>query len=346
MSRTQDLVRDVRLMLAKPADVARRLGLKIGHDAGSYAVVHCPVHGDRTASLSLYKRDGIVRGKCHGCDWRGDVLDLVATLNNLEPRRDFREILATTLELAGMAHEAHEIRSGRPAPVRAALRKPEPEPERDYPPAQEVALLWSACVPVTDDAEIVALLRSRQIDPVAVARTAAAASLHPLTTRASIPSWARFKGRLERAALWTETGHRLILPVFDHDGAMRSVRAWLVVENALLPKRVPPRGHRASGLVLANERARRWLRGETKPSQIVVCEGEPDFLLRSSRNETECIIGVGSGSWTERFAERVPYGSEVAILTHRDPAGERYAEAIKASVESRARVTRWESEAA
>lgn len=346
MSRTQDLVRDVRLTLAKPAEVARLLGLKLGHDAGSYAVVHCPVHGDRTPSLSLYRRDGIVRGKCHGCDWRGDVLDLVAVLNNLEARRDFREILATTLELAGMNAEAHEIRSGRPAPARAVLRTPTPEPERDYPPASEVALLWSACVPVTDDADICALLRSRQIDPVAVARTAAAASLDTRTHQSSIPRWARFKGRLERSTAWTETGHRLIVPAFDHEGSMRSVRAWLVADNALLPKRVPPRGHRASGLVLANERARQWLRGETKPSQIVVCEGEPDFLLRSSRNEAEVIIGVGSGSWTEDFAARVPYGSEVAILTHRDPAGERYAEAIKASVESRATVTRWESEAA
>jgi len=42
----------------------------------------CPLHEDRTASLSLYRgRDGKERWKCHGCDQGGDALDLEAALS-------------------------------------------------------------------------------------------------------------------------------------------------------------------------------------------------------------------------------------------------------------------------
>jgi 5S rRNA maturation endonuclease (ribonuclease M5) len=73
----------------------------------------------------------------------------------------------------------------------------------------------------------------------------------------------------------------------------------------------------------------------------VVVEGEPDWLVRSIVFTSEAIVGIGSGSWTPGFAERVPYGSEVSILTHLDSAGDRYAAAIEKSVSERARVFRW-----
>jgi hypothetical protein len=225
--------------------------------------------------------------------------------------------------------------------MRKPISQPEPEPERDYPPTSEVARLWSACVPVTEDAEVSVLLAARRIDPEAVARLAAGAALHPLTHASSVPDWARFKGRTPSARSWIATGHRLILPVFDHTGAMRSVRAWLVNGDPGLPKRVPPRGHKASGLVLANVRAQRWLRGESSPSTIIVCEGEPDTLARVVRFPRETIIGIGSGSWTEDFAARVPFGATVVIMTHLDPAGDRYADAIAKSVADRALPERW-----
>jgi hypothetical protein len=260
------------------------------------------------------------------------------------------ETLADACDIVGMAAEADELRGGKPAPKREPIRQQEPEPERDYPAASEVALLWSACVPVTEDAEVCSLLRARRIDPEAVARLGIAAALHPLTHRSSTPAWARFKGRLPSALAWTVSGHRLIIPAFDAAGAMRSVRAWLINGNTELPKRVPPSGCRASGLVLANGRAQRWLRGESSPSSIVVVEGEPDFLVRTVAFPLETVIGVGSGSWTGDFAARVPYGSTVALMTHLDPAGDRYADAIARTVADRAQVTRWtldeESEAA
>ena len=339
MTELKEIVRAVRQRFTKPVAVAKLFGLKIEHDGGSYVLTVCPVRAEKTGSLSLYVRSGTVKAHCHGCEWSGDALALLGALNGTESR--FVETLADACDLVGMASEADELRGGKPAPRRAPIRQPEPEPEREYPPAADVAMLWSACIPVTEDDQISEMLRDRGIIPGDVARDGLAAALHELTHRSSVPSWAKFKGRLPSSRAWTSTGHRLILPVFDHAGAMRSVRAWLVNGDVSLPKRVPPSGHRASALVLANTRAQRWLRGDSSPSSVVVVEGEPDFLARAGRFPLETIIGIGSGSWTEGFAARVPYGAAVALMTHLDPAGDRYAEAIAKSVADRAQVTRW-----
>lgn len=337
-----EIVRNVRASLSSPRKVADALGLKVHDDCRSYVLVLCPVHAERTGSCSLHRRDGGLGVKCWGCGWTGDVLTLVAAVYGLQGR--FREALAVACDLAGMAAEADELRGGSPAPKRMAVPVASPEPDRDYPPASEVALLWSACVPVTQDEEVSGLLRGRGVDPEAVARSGAAAALDPRTHRANIPGWCKFKGRHSSARSWIETGHRLILPVFDHEGAMRSVRAWLVTGDDSMPKRVPPRGHRASGLVLASQAAQRWLRREHRPSRIVVVEGEPDHLARSFLNPSDAVVGVNSGSWTQEFADRVPYGCEVIVRTHIDEAGERYAREVIKSVSERAIVSRLQAE--
>lgn len=52
---------------------------------GRYAMFCCPAHGERHESLSVYQNDaGDWKLKCHStaCDLSGDILDLVARLNN------------------------------------------------------------------------------------------------------------------------------------------------------------------------------------------------------------------------------------------------------------------------
>jgi hypothetical protein len=120
---------------------------------------------------------------------------------------------------------------------------------------------------------------------------------------------------------------------------MRSVRAWQVhkVEG---PKRLPPAGFKAAGLVLANPPALRWLLEPGPPIALVITEGEPDHLAAVQATPSEPVIGIGSGSWTQAFADRVPIGSTVAIQTHHDPAGDRYAAEITKTLAKRARVKR------
>jgi hypothetical protein len=344
MTHARDLVIAVRRALGSPKSVAAALGLKVQEVKPSYVMALCPVHAERTASCSIHRRGESIGVKCWGCKWTADLIGLVAAVHGIDARSDYREALAIAAELANMPGEADALRGRRPEPARRAPVAPlEPEPERDYPLPREVNLLWGACVPVTDDTEVSAMLEARGIGPKSAAREARALAKNTHWT--SLPGWARFKGKAERSRPWTETGHRLILPVYDSDGGMRSVRAWLVTGDPGMPKRVPPAGHRASGVVTANWRAAAMLRGETSPSRTVIVEGEPDFLARSILNPDDAVMGVMSGSWHEGFAARIPFGSEVIVRTHVDRAGEAYAEEIIKSLANRAWVSRLEAEA-
>lgn len=335
------LVADVRNALASPRAVAEKLGLKVHEARQTYCIVRCPVHEERTPSCSLHVRGGTLAVRCWGCQWTGDVLHLVAAVEQLDQRRDFKEILARAAELAGMHDAADALRDGKAPPPRAERPPaPEPEHERDYPLPLEVTRFWATCLPVTEDPEVAALLVGRGIDPAAVASGDAARALHAETHHTDVPPWARFRGRAPAARAWNVSGHRLILPVYDSDGGMRSVRAWLVTGEQGMPKRVPPAGYRASQLVAANASAVAMLRGQERPGRVVIVEGEPDTLARSTLSPSDAVIGVMSGSWHEGFAAKVPYGSEVILRTHLDPAGDRYADEVARSVASRARVRR------
>jgi hypothetical protein len=93
----------VRAALADPRDVARALGLEEGarQEGAGGLVVRCPVHGDRTPSLSLQVRGGTLSARCWACGWGGDLLALVAAVERFDVRRDFAEVLRRAAELAG-----------------------------------------------------------------------------------------------------------------------------------------------------------------------------------------------------------------------------------------------------
>jgi len=52
------------------------------------------------------------------------------------------------------------------------------------------------------------------------------------------------------------------------------------------------------------------------------------------------VLGIVSGSWSQDFADRIPYGSELIVRTHHDDAGERYAAEIVKTTRDRAVVRR------
>lgn len=342
----RDVIHAVKRALSSPAQVARTLGLKVQQKGGGGVLVRCPVHEERTGSCSLFVRDGVLGWRCHGCGAAGDVLQLFAAVHGLDVRRDFRETLAAAAELAGLHEDASAVRDGTPAPERRRpVEVPPPEPPRNYPAEREVADLWASCIPAADDVEASGVLVARRIDPDVVARLDAARVLRSDTHASRIPNWARFKGNHAVSRPWTATGHRLLMPVFDADGRMRSVRAWLVSGGEGVPKRLPPAGCRTSGLVLASAEGVRMLRGDTLPREVVVTEGEPDTLVRAVLNPEAAILGVLSGSWHEGFARRVPFDADVLLLTHVDDAGEKYAREVAMSVQGKANVYRWQGAA-
>lgn len=340
-----------------------RLGLAKGaRRQRSGALVLCPVHAERTPSCSVQDKDGGIRWHCFGCNAAGDAIALIAAARGLSTKGSgFVETLREAASIAGLHRvldeldEADRVKS-RAVKPRATLVAKAPKrvdaqasrrsfpvgtDEHAYPDHVEVASLWFACLPVLEIPEAASVLRSRGLSPEAV-------ELHDLARalpeNCPLPRWARFAGRT-----WNETGHRLVLPVFDEHGNMRSLRAWRVLDEGQMPKRLPPAGHKAGGLVLANALGRMMLETSTRPEwwpdgapfRVVIAEGEPDFLTWATRTSdavelAPAVLGIsGSGAWSQAIADRIPSGTRVLIRSDLDEAGERYAREIARTIGAR-----------
>lgn len=329
----------IRRALSDPTRVLEALGLlgtaKTRRRQANGWLIVCPVHADRTPSCSVQICDGVLLWKCWGCQATGDAISLVAAVRGTGLRGPgFRETLIECARLGGLYEIVEELEGRqpsagtdpRPRPQAASVPLDPPSvpeavqaPQRDYPPAGEVDALWESCRPVSDDSVVAEYLTGRAIDPDAVESRDLA---RVLPFAGWLPSWARCRG-----GTWREAWYRLILPMFDASGVMRTVRAWRVGGDPDLPKRLPPSGHRASAVVLADEWARLMLRGVREPKRVVVTEGEPDHVTWSTRvnDPHTAVIGIVSGSWTREIAERFPVGIRVDVRTDNDDAGNRYA---------------------
>ena len=334
-----DYAREVKVALNDPKRLCQALGIAKGAEKQATGLlICCPAHGERHPSCSVTRaKDGTVRVKCFACDFSGDALHLIGQVKGLRTNDagDFREILSWGARIAGLHSLEAEIRGDAPASEtrHRPLPQPPPEPEREYPPQAEVKSLWDCAGPAADDRMASEYLVWRRICPVEASQRKLA---RVIVADQRTPSWARYRGMS-----WQKTGHRLILRVFDAVGRPRSVRAWRITDGDT-PKRLPPGGYRASELVLANHAAWEMLSGrDTEPRTIVVVEGEPDFLTHATRTY-DAVVGLMSGSWSSKFADAVPSGSEVVVRTHHDSAGDRYARIVTNSLAVRCAV--WRSE--
>lgn len=330
-----DLAREIRESFRDPRALVVALGLKQDprHRSQHSAKVLCPIHAERSASCSVTNGpDGTVRFRCFGCDASGDALTLIAAARSLNLKGQFREVLAAACEVGGLWSQLAELEGGTELPRGDTQPRPTlpTEPERAYPDARELETLWGASSSVCSDRLASAELWRRGLVDEDVAQL----DLARVIPYSGLPRWAWFQGQN-----WNSTGHRMIVRTFDAEGAFRSVRAWRITDGDT-PKRLPPAGARAGELVLANPPAVAMLRAEPCASQVIITEGEPDWLVRSMLNPATPVIGIGSGSWHAGFAARVPYGSEVVVRTHRDRAGDGYAQKVLESVRDRARVYR------
>lgn len=319
----------IKRALSDPRDVCRRLGLDRGARAqGGGLMILCPAHQERTPSCSVTRgADRTLRVNCFGCLFAGDVFNLLAVVENLDPDHDFPELVRRAADLARLPLDRDTHAPRRPASVIPMV------PRRAYPPGQEVGALWSRCRPVIEDAEVCRWLESRGLAPNVIARRDLARAL-PLGRE--LPRWASYWGdRSTRARPepWSVLGYRLIVPLYDAGGVVRSVRARAVTETApSAPKALPPAGHAMQGLVLADPLAAHFLAhgtwSEQSDKRLVIAEGEPDFLTWAMR-ATVAVLGIaGNGQWTDGIAERVPAGTTVIVRTDQDDAGDLYAEII------------------
>jgi hypothetical protein len=337
-----DEAREIKAALCDPRGLCDALGLVGGK--GSFIsqgqrgiTVRCVSHDEKSPSMSVTRGDNSsIRVVCFSCGFKADALGLIAEVRGLSTKRDFKALLIEAAHIAGLASLAYDLESGKPA-ERPAYVAPVvvPEPERAYPDAESVVALLDACVPVTRDDEVSAYLLGRSLDPELVAESCMAYALPPA---AKLPRWARYQG-----STWVQTGHRLVLPVRDASGASKSVRAWRVTDGES-PKRLPPSGHRATGLVLACPLAVSWLLGQYSAARVLIVEGEPDALRAASwpMQEPTATLGIVSGSWSREWSSKFTAGQRALVFTHRDPAGDKYAAEIVRSLAPRGVVvSRW-----
>ena len=344
MTPRADHAREIKLALADPTQFLNALGLlsekkAFQRQAGGY-VIRCLVHEDRSPSCSVQNRHGVLLWRCHGCGADGDALSLIALKHGLGLKRDFREVLRMGAEMAGLWGIVAELdgkatTEDRPRPAPPLPATAPDEPERAWPDAGEVERFWGNLVPVTDEWEVAEWLRSRNVDPDVVDGRELARALG---NQDDCPAWGVCRG-----GTWAQVGYRLIVPMFDAEGKMRSVRASRVVAGAENdPKCRPPFGHKASGLVMADAFALAYIRGERQADRFVICEGESDWLTWATRTKdpNTGVFGIVTGSWTASLTARLPKGAKVIIRTDPDPAGEKYAREIAASLKGRCFVSR------
>ncbi len=194
-------------------------------------------------------------------------------------------------------------------------------------------------------------LRSRGIDPRVVEERGLALAL---PEDAHVPPWARFGARGPK---WVTAGYRLLLPLYDHHGEIRSARARYLGKRH--PKSLAPDGHECTGLVMADALGLyllkhgsrpEWWTPDAPPLRVVIAEGETDFLTfaceaSDADEHAPAVLGVVNGSWTAELAARLPDGAHVIIATDNDDAGEKYAARIASTLAGRADLFRWRAAA-
>ncbi len=333
--------------------VAKALGLEVqparGSSGGAFRCPACNAQrrhmktSDKRAAAGV-RNDG--RGwRCFQCDVAGDALSLVAyalrgaglsKLNDVGTA-DVRAWCESWLGLAPTS-------ASSPRTVAPPALAPEPSKPPRYPPLGEVSALWESCLPVNEAPELAHWLRSKRLDPDAVADSDLARALHP---GMRLPRWAQFRIDDERFSDWLAGGYLLIAQLCDASGAIRSVLARNV-RAGQEPKSRAAGGYERRALVLACPLARQVLASGTKPAwwpadqplRIEIAEGEKKWIMRATlRSEgladAPACIGIESGSWTDELANRIPAGSSVFVATDPNSAGAKYATTIVRSLASR-----------
>ena len=221
----------------------------------------------------------------------------------------------------------------------------------DYPPLSDVQGLWDAARSVVGDAAASSWAATRagvnlqRLELLDVARV--------LPSSAPCPIWARQGGRA-----WTRTGHRLLAPLVDARGDLRSVRARLLASGPR--KELAPTGHDVGGLVAACPMARVLLAAGTaaaarnpehvREAGLVIVEGTPAWwgwlsAFSDADERAPAIIGIASGGWTQAHADAVAAAASDGVLrilldVDPDPGGERLARQVISTFLSHLRVGR------
>lgn len=300
--------------------------------------------GDRRGAVRIPNGDR-TGWHCIQCEANGDAIDFVAyELHGLR----YRELSdASKAEVRGwFVLDQGDLAS---LPLQRARKRPSGPAVANafasYPPRHEVEAFWEACQPIDGDADVLAYLAYRDIKPGNLIEHEACKAL-PRTGQ--LPDWARLG-----SATWTETGHRIVIPLFDWRGDLRSVIARSIELDAGVKSAGVPGYHRR-GLIMAGTYGRQMLVSgpagylhRLENYRLTVLEGEINWLRGIGRGEDTLIeerfqpaairgaVGIFSGSFTEDVASRVPDRTQVVIATDDDKQGHEYGARIQKTLGGR-----------
>ncbi|MBN8614731.1 MAG: hypothetical protein J0L92_29300 [Deltaproteobacteria bacterium] len=184
---------------------------------------------------------------------------------------------------------------------------------RHYPPIAEVEALWAACGPLRRDEAVAAWvasmgLRVNELDARDVARA--------LPRGTTVPAWARASSR----HTWSCSPYRVLFPLYDADGAMRSLLARYIgrIDDPRPERRAmyatrAPWGHGRRGLALADADGVGVLRGQSRVD-VALVDGDEGLCARASG----ATIALLSGSWSMALAQRVASQATSIAVTSSD----------------------------
>jgi hypothetical protein len=325
--------------------VAAALGCAVKPSGSSITVSPCPSckaerrrerRGEKRGPVS-FRKSNPAGWKCHACDVTGDALHFVALslagrkLGELDDADRARVREWCVAYTGGGEYSTREYKT--PSEYKSEPRLPE------YPPVDELRTVWqglSLALTSLPALQVTGWLeRERGLDAARVAELDLARAHIELPKTVPAPAWTCF----ESGASYHARGFRLVVPMYDAIGEMRSLIFRRVVSRAEGPKSLPPRGFDRTGLVMADPLALEMLRGLNELwAPLVIAEGEMSFLRWATRSSSACAtLGIVSGSWTTEIAARIPDGTRVVIATDHDEAGIGYATRIIATLADRAR---------
>lgn len=126
----------------------------------------------------------------------------------------------------------------------------------------------------------------------------------------------------------------LVVPAWSLDGARTNLVARNL-DHTTGPKATRATGIQAAGYLYANRLGREALAGRA-PTDVIITEGETDWLLWASERPDLAVLGIYSGSGTPELAKRLAAathaGRRIVLRTDRDTAGDKYAEKLTAAL--------------
>lgn len=314
-----------------------QVATELGMDMRDRRLAPCPSCGERTRG-KIDARIGALflvhqgrRWRCGRCKAGGDALDLVALVQFSRPCDNDAPPEVHQWVRGWFASRGWcEADASGPEVERVIVRPPALQPERTPAPPAEVAELWERSDRVSDSSIVQDWLRSRALDPGFVEDR----DLCRVLPGGPLPAWARH---------WRSSKPcPVLLPLYGADGSLVGLQGRRV--DGAQPKSVAAAGVRrvgvyadATGIALLRWGARpAWWEGKL----VIIAEGEPDFLTWATHYhegpDAPAVLGIpGAGGWAAEIAARVPAGLVVAVRTHDDSDGHKYARLVTRDLRER-----------